>query len=63
MATASIAITDVGMAFYDVPISFTFLAGTRYDLAFRGNLVSSWGSPTNPVPRSPGSSGGAVRVT
>ena len=44
LATASVSITDVGLAFYDVPISFTFLAGQRYDLAFRGNLTgTSWG--------------------
>jgi hypothetical protein len=44
LATASASITDVGLAFYDVPISFTFLAGQRYDVAFRGNLSgTSWG--------------------
>ena len=44
LATASASITDVGLAFYDVPISFTFLAGQRYDVAFRGNLAgSNWG--------------------
>jgi hypothetical protein len=44
LATASASITDAGLAFYDVPISFTFLAGQRYDLAFRGNLTgTSWG--------------------
>jgi hypothetical protein len=44
LATASVSITDVGLAFYDVPISFTFLAGQRYDVAFRGNLAgTNWG--------------------
>jgi hypothetical protein len=44
LATASVSIADVGLAFYDVPISFTFLAGQRYDVAFRGNLPgTSWG--------------------
>ena len=44
LATASASIADVGLAFYDVPISFTFLAGQRYDVAFRGNLAgTSWG--------------------
>jgi hypothetical protein len=44
LATASASIADVGLAFYDVPISFTFLAGQRYDVAFRGNLPgTSWG--------------------
>lgn len=38
LATASIALTDVGLAFYDVPIAFAFLAGNRYDVAFRGNV-------------------------
>jgi hypothetical protein len=44
LATASASITDVGLAFYDVPISFTFVAGRRYDVAFEGNLPgTSWG--------------------
>ena len=44
LATASASVADVGLAFYDVPISFTFLAGQRYDVAFRGNLPgTSWG--------------------
>src|SRR4051794_23821324 len=44
LATASVSISDVGLAFYDVPIAFTFLAGQRYDVAFRGNLAgTSWG--------------------
>ena len=47
LATASVSITDVGLAFYDVPISFTFVAGQRYDVAFQGNLAgSSWGFGT-----------------
>jgi hypothetical protein len=44
LATASTSITDIGLAFYDVPISFTFLAGQRYDVAFGGNLAgTNWG--------------------
>jgi PEP-CTERM motif len=44
LATASLSIVDAGLAFYDIPISFTFLAGQRYDVAFRGNLAgTSWG--------------------
>ena len=44
LATSFASLTDVGLAFYDVPISFTFQAGQRYDVAFRGNLAgSNWG--------------------
>lgn len=47
LTTASTSITDVGLAFYDVPVSFTFLAGRRYDVAFRGNLAgTNWGFGT-----------------
>jgi hypothetical protein len=48
LATASTVITDVGLAFYDVPIVFTFLAGNRYDVAFRSlDPVNGWGSGIN----------------
>jgi len=43
LATASMSVVDVGLAFYDVPISFTFLAGKRYDVAFQGNVAGSGG--------------------
>jgi hypothetical protein len=43
LATASTSIADVGLAFYDVPISFTFLAGHRYDVAFLGNVAGTSG--------------------
>jgi hypothetical protein len=47
LATASVGITDAGLAFYDVPISFTFLAGSRYDVAFRSLGPSGWGFSIN----------------
>ena len=34
LATASAGITDVGWAFYDIPIAFSFTSGNRYDVAF-----------------------------
>ena len=43
LATGSTSVVDVGLAFYDVPISFTFLAGRRYDVAFQGNVAGSGG--------------------
>ena len=47
LATSSMSIADLGLAFYDVPISFTFIAGRRYDVAFRGNLAgTNWGFGT-----------------
>jgi hypothetical protein len=33
LATASLTFADVGTAFYDVPIDFTFTAGSDYDIA------------------------------
>jgi hypothetical protein len=50
LATASASIVDAGLTFYDVPIAFTFLAGQRYDVAFRGNLATSWGGPQTSMP-------------
>ena len=50
LATASASIVDVGLTFYDVPIAFTFLAGQRYDVAFRGNLATSWGGTQTSMP-------------
>ena len=43
LATASTSVIDVGLAFYDVPIVFTFIAGRRYDVAFQGNVAGSGG--------------------
>ena len=45
LATASVAIVDVGLAFYDVPVAFSFAAGARYDIAFRANGPNGWGNP------------------
>jgi hypothetical protein len=50
LATASASIVDAGLTFYDVPIAFTFLAGQRYDVAFRGNLATSWGGTQTSMP-------------
>jgi hypothetical protein len=48
LGTASTAITDIGLAFYDVPISFTFLPGNRYDVAFEPLLpVNDWSFSVN----------------
>lgn len=44
LASATVGITDVGLTFYGVPIDFTFLAGTRYNLAFTSVApTNSWG--------------------
>ena len=47
LGTASTAITDVGLAFYDVPIAFAFMASSRYDLAFSVNGPDGWGLNIN----------------
>jgi hypothetical protein len=47
LGTATAPVVDVGMAFYDVPIVFTFLAGQRYDLAFRSVAPANWGFGLN----------------
>ncbi len=47
LATASAPVSDVGGAFYDVPIAFDFFAGNRYYLAFTGNGATGWGSDIN----------------
>jgi hypothetical protein len=46
LATASVAVVDVGLGFYDVPVAFSFTAGTRYDIAFRANGLTGWGNPS-----------------
>jgi hypothetical protein len=43
LTTAFTPISDIGLAFYDVPVAFSFLPGTRYDLAFRAN-GNGWGT-------------------
>jgi hypothetical protein len=47
LATATTPITDVGLAFYDVPIAFSFAGGARYDLAFSVPGTPSWGFGLN----------------
>lgn len=47
LASSVVSITDSGLAFYDIPIGFTFIAGNRYDIAFSSNNVGGWGSGVN----------------
>jgi hypothetical protein len=47
LATASIPIANVGLAFYDIPINFTFPSGNRFDLAFRSLNPGGWGFGVN----------------
>jgi hypothetical protein len=47
LATASAPVSDVGAAFYDVPIAFDLLAGNRYYLAFTANGATGWGDDIN----------------
>ena len=47
LATASTAIVDTGLGFYDVAINFNFVAGNRYDLAFRSTNAGGWGFVLN----------------
>lgn len=42
VGSSTIAVTPGGPAFYDVPITFTFEAGKRYDIGF--NVPGSWGT-------------------
>ena len=44
LATESIAVSPGPLAFYEVPIDFTFLSGQRYDIAF--NVTKGWGNPS-----------------
>lgn len=46
VATASRAIVDNGLAFYDININYTFSAGSRYYLAFR-DANADWGYGRN----------------
>ena len=47
LATASAPVSDVGGAFYEVPIAFDFFAGNRYYLAFTADGATGWGSNIN----------------
>ena len=47
LASASTAIVDTGLSFYDVPIALVFSASTRYDIAFRALSPDGWGMGTN----------------
>ncbi len=47
LATNSTSITDVGVTFYDVPVSFTFNVGTRYNVAFNSLDLGGWGFGKN----------------
>jgi hypothetical protein len=41
-STTASTLTDIGLDFYDVPVSYTFLSGNRYDVAF--NITpGGWG--------------------
>ncbi len=45
LATGSTAISNVGLAFYDVPLSFNFIAGNVYDIAFEDvGGADGWGN-------------------
>ena len=46
IATASRAIVDNGLGFYDININYTFIAGSRYYLAFR-DANADWGYGRN----------------
>jgi probable HAF family extracellular repeat protein len=48
LKTATLKVTDAGLAFYDVPIAFTFLAGHRYCVGFSpAGTSAGWGTNTN----------------
>lgn len=47
LASSVVSITDSGLAFYDIPISFTFFAGNRYDIGFSSNAPEGWGTGIN----------------
>jgi hypothetical protein len=47
LASSSGAVTDVGMTFYDVPLTFTFLAGNRYAVGFSSLAAGGWGNTIN----------------
>jgi len=44
LATGSLALTDVGMTYYDIPVNFTFLSGVTYDLAFQSLVPAGFGT-------------------
>jgi hypothetical protein len=47
LASSFISITDNGFQFYDVPINFSFTAGTRYDIGFKPVPPEIWGNGIN----------------
>lgn len=47
LGSAQIPIADAGFGFYDVPISFDFAAGERYDIGFRPVEPETWGGDIN----------------
>ena len=48
LQTAAADITDVGLDFYEIPLSFSFVAGNYYDLAFyQLNGSTGWGNGIN----------------
>ena len=47
LSSNSTSISDIGVAFYEVPISFKFVAGTRYNVAFKCLAPDSWGFEIN----------------
>lgn len=47
LASSSASITDVGMTFYDVPLSFAFSAGNRYAVGFSSLAAAGWGDMIN----------------
>jgi hypothetical protein len=49
LASGSATIVDAGAGFYDVPINFTFNAGSRYDLVFRSLDPGGWGFGANNI--------------
>jgi hypothetical protein len=47
VATGSAMIGDSGLTFYDVPLSFDFVSGNRYYLAFTADGANGWGFGIN----------------
>jgi hypothetical protein len=47
LASASTPITDNGLTFYDIPINFSFAAGTRYNVGFNSVTPDDWGRNIN----------------
>jgi hypothetical protein len=69
LATAGAAITDVGLSFYDIAISFNFNSGTRYEIEFNTIPADEFGFGINDMefynfdfPAAPYSVGGVLSV-